>query len=586
VRGERAIPLGSPKQRALLAILLLHANQPIPRDRLIEELWGDDAPATANAALNGYLSKLRRTLGHGVLATERAGYVLRVPRGQLDALRFESLLAGGRRLLRGGDAAQAADTLGEALALWRGPALADCAYERFAQQEIARLDELRLAALEERIEADLALGRHGELAGELEALVFAHPLRERFRAQLMLALYRSGRQAEALMVYRDARRALVDELGIEPGRSLRELEQAILRHDPSLELARPASVDSMPPATHRRSFRPALVVLAVAAAAIAAAVSLIVIRGDPTAPPVIAKLVGNSIAVVDAAATAPVREIRVGGRPAAVAVGEDAVWVANGDDRTLLRLDPDSGKVVRTIGLGVPPSSVAVGAGAVWVASDLAAAVVRVDPTFDDPVATIEIRLPKGAVGPYDVTVGGSAVWVAHGGGVTRIDPATNTVVARVGFGRWPLEWRPPIAFGDGALWVALGNRISGIDPRTNSMARQVEVTGVGRGPSSLALVVGGGAAWVTNAGTRTLWKIDLRIGRLTAVIELGRVPAGLSVGGGNVWAFATDGTVLRIDAEANTVADTAPLGVYPALSPHRSIAFGNGAVWLATVAP
>ncbi len=245
-RSGRPLSIGAGKPAALLALLLLHANEVVSTDRLIDGLWGDRAPKSAAKLLQGYVSHLRRSLAEGpgdqdraegVLLTRPSGYFLRLGPGQLDAERFRTLLEEARTALARGDAGAASLTLRQALELWRGPPLTDFAYEAFAQEEIARLEELRLMALEERIGADLALGRQAELVGELEALTARHPLRERLRAQLMLALYRAGRQAEALAVYRSARSLFVEELGIEPSRSLHDLEAAILRQDPSLDAA-------------------------------------------------------------------------------------------------------------------------------------------------------------------------------------------------------------------------------------------------------------------------------------------------------------------------------------------------------------
>jgi DNA-binding SARP family transcriptional activator len=218
----QALDLGGTKQRSLLAVLLLHANQVVSRDRLVEALWESDPPETAHKALQVHVSGLRKLLGKERLETRPPGYLLRVADDELDLGRFGRLREEGR--------------LTEALALWRGPPLSDFAYDGFAQAEIARLEDQRLACLEERIDQELDAGRHGELTGELEALVAQHPLRERLRGQLMLALYRSGRQAEALEAYQQARATLVDELGIEPGRKLRELHQAILNQDQTLDL--------------------------------------------------------------------------------------------------------------------------------------------------------------------------------------------------------------------------------------------------------------------------------------------------------------------------------------------------------------
>jgi DNA-binding SARP family transcriptional activator len=245
--GDRTIPLAGGRQRALLALLILNANETVSTDRLVEELWGARAPATAPKVVQNHVSQLRRALegeaktAHdGLLLTQGSGYALRLEPGSLDLDRFEQLLEEGRRALAREDAQEASELLREALALWRGPPLADFTFDPFAQTEIARLEERRIAAVEERIEADLALGRHPDLVSELEALIPKHPLRERLRGQLMLALYRSGRQSEALRAYQETRRTLVDELGIEPGPTLQQLERLILQQDSSLDLARRA----------------------------------------------------------------------------------------------------------------------------------------------------------------------------------------------------------------------------------------------------------------------------------------------------------------------------------------------------------
>ena len=221
----RQLQIGGAEQRALLAALLLHANEVVPGDRLIDELWGADSPDSAATALRVNVSRLRKALPPDTLVTRSPGYTIRLGSAELDLYRFEPLVEEARCCLAGGNPADASGRLREALALWRGPALADVSYESFAQAAIARLEEIRLAALELRIEADLALGQDRELVGELEALVVEHPLRERLRGHLMLALYRSGRQAESLNAYQEARRLLVDELGIDPSPSLQALER-------------------------------------------------------------------------------------------------------------------------------------------------------------------------------------------------------------------------------------------------------------------------------------------------------------------------------------------------------------------------
>jgi DNA-binding SARP family transcriptional activator len=260
----RAVRLGGSKQRALLAVFLLHRGETLSTDRLIDELWGERPPATAAKTVQVHISRLRKALAGGegngsadLIATRQHGYVLQLDVDRLDAHRFERLIAQGRGELAAGRPERAASALEEALSLWRGPPLADLAYEPFAQREIARLDDLRVAAIEQLIEAKLALGAHAEALGQLETLIGEHPYRERLRAQLMLALYRSDRQADALQAYQDTRREFAEELGIEPGERLRELERAILAQDPGLHLPVADASGAAEPAEAMRADLPA-----------------------------------------------------------------------------------------------------------------------------------------------------------------------------------------------------------------------------------------------------------------------------------------------------------------------------------------
>ena len=251
--GDRLIALGGGKQRALLAILLLHRNEAVSVDLLVDELWGESPPASARRTLQAYVSRLRKALSAGgapaariadpsggssntVLCTCGHGYLLRVGPGELDLERFRDLVERGRDALAAGDPVQAARVLRESLGLWRGRPLVDFTYEPFAHAAIAELEEVRLGVVEDRLEAELALGRDRELIGELRDLVGRNPLRERLRGQLMLALYRSGRQAEALDVYQRARLLLVNELGLEPGPELSALQAEILQHSRALQI--------------------------------------------------------------------------------------------------------------------------------------------------------------------------------------------------------------------------------------------------------------------------------------------------------------------------------------------------------------
>jgi DNA-binding SARP family transcriptional activator/class 3 adenylate cyclase len=240
------LPLGGARQRALVALLLLRANEAVSRDRLIEDLWRDHAPETATNALAALVARLRRVLPADVLVTKPSGYSIEAEPDSIDIHRFEVLVEDGRRALAAGAYGEASDKLREALALWRGPPLGDFTYEPFAEPAILQLEELRITAVESRIDAELALGRHDGLIGELQSLVVEHPLRERLRGQLMRALYRSGRQAEALETYREGRGTLLEELGIDPSPGLQELERAILRQDVSVAAPAPGPLEAAP----------------------------------------------------------------------------------------------------------------------------------------------------------------------------------------------------------------------------------------------------------------------------------------------------------------------------------------------------
>lgn len=240
--GDKAIELGGNRQRSVLALLAIHVGEVVPSERLITYIWGESPPPTAATSLQNAISQLRKSLGADAVQTRAPGYALQAERGAVDARRFEELLTEAR----GAEPDRRIRLVREALALWRGPPLADFAYEPFAQNEAGRLEELRLSAVEERIEAELELGGAAELTSELESLVRENPLRERPRGQYMLALYRSGRQAEALQAYQETRRMLVEELGIEPTPALQQLHASILRQESALHSqAVPASEDSV-----------------------------------------------------------------------------------------------------------------------------------------------------------------------------------------------------------------------------------------------------------------------------------------------------------------------------------------------------
>src|SRR6266542_1130597 len=538
--GSQRLQLGGHQQRALLALLLLRANEVVPVDEIIEDLWGAEPPASATKSVHALISKLRRILErdgadnangetgeNGVLFTRPHGYVLTVADGELDLHRFRSLMEEGRGALAAGRPAEAAARLREALALWRGPPLAEFAYDAFAQVEIARLEELRLSGIEERIEADLALGLHRDLIPELEVLLTKNPLRERLRGQLMRGLYGCGRQAEALQVYQATRRLLVGELGIEPSQPLQGLEQAILRQEPSLELPVHAA-PHRPRSVRRRAALAGLTALLAAAAVLAA------ILATRTEPPAAVHVLGNSLAVVDPSSNKVERQIPVGARPAFVAYGDHALWVANLDDDSISRVDPRTSRVLRAIATDASPAGVAVGAGSVWVANSDAATVSRIDPHYNRPVQRIPIRGPSG-FGLSAVGFGLGSVWVAQSGGtVSRIEPRSGKIVATIVVGNDPRA----LAVGAGAVWVANAwgeGTVSRIDP-SNVVTAEIPV---GRGASAVA--VGAGAVWVTGSGNGTIFRIDPRTSAVVDTIRVGSSPVGVAASAGTVWVTAQD---------------------------------------------
>ncbi len=350
VADGRPLSLGGPRQRSLLAILLLRRGEVVPSDQLIDELWNERPPATAAKTLQGHVSHLRKLLGPNVLITRNGGYLVDVPPEQVDAERFAALVADARAAR---DPPAARELLGQALGLWRGAPLSDLAYEPFAQGAIARLEAAHLDALEDRLAADLALGRHRALIGELEGLVDAHPERERLLGALMLGLYRSGRQTEALAVYRRGREALQEELGLVPGPELRALERQILDHDPRLK------VHETPASRARRRGLIATGVVVVLAAALTAGLAA---RGHATA----IRVQPDSLVAIDATTNRVVGDVLVGARPSAVAAAAGSLWVGNLDEQTVSRVDRHRLRA-RAIPVGDSPTGIAAAGGRVWV---------------------------------------------------------------------------------------------------------------------------------------------------------------------------------------------------------------------------
>ena len=554
-----ALDIGGQKQRALLAILLLSANEPVSRDALVDRLWGEHPPAGAQHTLEVYVSRLRKTLepaaGCQVVLTRPGAYVLRATGEHIDVRRFERLAGEGRRALAENAPDQAAADLREALALWRGAPLADVSYQQFAQAEIARLEELRASVIEDRIEAELALGRHGHVVSELEALVAAHPLRERLHQQLMIALYRCGRQAEALAVYQSARRVLMEELGIEPSPGLKRVERAILEQDALLEPpARAGRPQAIAPAGDRRSRSVAVTrsvagtrrtrLLTAAGASLAVILALLVgssFRGSGGPASVVAG--PDTVGVIDGARNVVSGVVTGAGRPAGAAYGAGAAWITDSADDLLLRVD-SSHQVVDRIPVGHGPAGVTVAGGEVWVADEFDGTVSEVNPAAGRVVATIQV-----GSGPDAIASGYGSVWVTNvtDNTLSRIDPGSGRVVATVPLGSAPAG----IAAGARGIWVTSADtgRLLLVDPRTSRVSQAFPVA-----VSPAGVAVGAGSVWVADSGGGAVVRVDPATGRARK-IRTGGSPAGVAYADGAIWvAGSLNGSIARIDPRTGSM--------------------------------
>jgi YVTN family beta-propeller protein len=581
--GE-SLKLGGTKQRALLALLLLRRNRVVSRDTLIDGVWGQRPPRDAEHGLEAHIFRLRKLLhrnGQDLVLTRPGGYVLQVREGELDLEQFERLADEGRTALRAGDEQGAAQLLRQALSLWRGHAFEDLAVDSFATGEIRGIEDDRLAAYEDWIEAELGCGHHTEILTKLERLVRHNPLRERLQAQLMLALYRSGRQADALEAYRNARRHFADELGLEPGPELRELEQAILRQDVGLQLeasplrtAKTERPGGRSARVGRRPFyRRRALVVALGAGVIsvgACAAIIAVAHGSKTSTQVSPNVVAafspnghkvtelpgaggvspsavavcngaiwaayadsNTVTAIDAA-TNTVQRIAVGHKPSGIACGAHLIWVANYLDGTVSRINPKTYQVVGgPIRVGGGPTNVAYGAGYIWVVNANDSSVSRLSP---DEASARPFPVGPDAEG---IAITNNAVWIASrsSGEVWRIDPRSGQLQGapiRVGAGPVALAARA------GAVWVAneLDGTVSRIDPATDA----VVPIRAGADPSSVAVTADGRTLWVGNGVANMISRLDASDGRIESRIPIGSAPTAVTAAAGGTIYVATRG--------------------------------------------
>ena len=576
---DRPLPLGPKKQRGLLAVLALHANETVSGDRLVDALWSDRPPASAQKMVQLYVSQLRRLLAadSATIVTQGRGYELRIDPAAVDVTSFE-------RLVEQAGSADGApnDAAHQALALWQGAPLANVADEPFAAAEIRRLEELRLSAAELAIDDDLALGREQDALAKLERLIEAHPLRERLYAQRMLALYRSGRQAEALESYAAARRRLVEEAGIEPGSELRDLQTRMLRQDPSLAPAdepTTSEAGSPQPPTRRRTRgtrRAQIPPLPRSARRIAAATAVAILA---VAVFGLTRLLGsddlsnleeNSVGVVDPGDGTITAQYRLGGAPGPLVQGGGSLWIASPADGTVSRLHPDQDRV-DTIDVGPAPVGLAFGGGSLWVAGGEEGAVAQVDPDANRVVQRIPVGNGVGAI-----AAGYGGIWVATtlDGEVARIDLQTGRVTDRIAVGGHPVA----IATGAGAVWVASeeAGTVVRIDPESG---QAINAIAVGNGPASVAVGLGG--VWVANREDGTVSRIDPGASRVTNTAPAGERPSALGIGKDALWVADEAGALLRFDPQGGQVTSRVETGSTPA-----GLVGFQDALWVTTVAP
>lgn len=523
------LALGGPKQRTLLALLLVERKS-VSSERLIDGLWPGGPPATAQKSIQVYVSGLRKILGDSRIVTRGRAYELCVEPGELDLDVFDGLV----RAAAGAPPESAASQLREALQLVRGRPLADVALEPWAAPEVARIEERVLAATEARIGADLTVGRHADVVPELETLVETYPYRERLVELQMLALYRSGRQAEALDAHRRAAGRLRDELGLEPGRPLQQLEGSILRQDKELDAPSPPRSDSH--ARRRRSWKLATVGAAGVVAAAIAAAGVAITRDDSASleslPPGIAIISATDGTLVAHIPTSEIPE------PLEAVTDRESFWVWNLQPFSLVQVDPASGDVLKRVGSPFDGD-------AGWYLPDgkdiwfSGQELVRVDAASGRVADRFGIAKARDALAWVARCAG--SLWVANNeeGYVARVDPERGAVEARLPV---PHPWG--VACGDGGLWVSSSLEVRRIDPASNRFVASAQVP-----PPHPNLAVGGGYAWTTNETNGTLYKIDRR-GTIVATYETGDGARQLSFDSGMVWVANQDaGTITGVDA-------------------------------------
>lgn len=554
--GSGRVSIAAPKQRAVFATLLLHTNEVVGPERIVDAVWGHSPPASALHLVQVYVSQLRRGLHEAALAgrlhTEGSGYRLSVRDGELDSAVFHGLLDRGLGQLATGDAADAATTLAAALALWRGDVLPDVQLSDEAARRVARLEEQRLVATGGSIDARLVLGESSSLVPELERLVATHPLREELRAQLMLALYRSGRQADALAAYQEARATLVEQLGIEPSALLRELESSILRHDPELEIRRKDSrrADISQPPLPRRLTRKAATVALVLTATIVLGATLTLFGGSNAQT---TSLLPRAVSIIDERSGATIASEHVGTAPGRLAYGAGGLWVGDLTDHTLSLLATPSLRRLRVIGLPDSPSTINTSGTVVWMGYGYSGRIGRY--VVRTRTLTRSARPTPTAIGLAAIAPTERDIWIGlQDGAVIALDPVSLRVKAAAPSGRFSA-----LAVAGHAVWGTGfgGNDVVQMNNRTARIEGKTPILGAAQ-----ALAAGQGSIWVATSNPDRLYRIDPATRQITSQTPLGVTPAGIAIGRHDIWVSSgLDGQLERIDPTRSELVQTIRLG-------------------------
>ncbi|MGZ4392105.1 MAG: BTAD domain-containing putative transcriptional regulator [Gaiellaceae bacterium] len=554
----RAIEIVRGHESGLIALLLLHANEALSPERIVDELWAGAPPENARKSVHIYISRLRKALGPERIETTPAGYRLRVAPDELDVAQFESLAIEGRAALDRGAAEDAESVFDRALALWRVAPLADYRFEAFAQAAARRLEERYADVVADRVDARIACARAHLVGEELAALIERSPLWERPRAQLMRALYLTGRQAEALELYRDTRTLLQDELGVEPGPELQRLERQILNHDPDLGEPTPPPR----PVLRQRRFQFALVLACVLVAAVVyAAVGLSRGGASSSTSPNVSNPT-QAVSAIDPRTNRVVSTTAVGRLPGRIVADRNAVWTINAQDETISRIDPRTRRVVHTFAPGSIPTDLAPFANALWVATPLANRVLRLDESTDEVSAQIS------APNPLLLGSGGGKLWIL-GKTVQTFDPATHrrTFV----FDPSLPGWRPSANTNGSAAVV--GRRFFS-DEAGRAVTRFGAATGAVRqskefnrppSPDSSRITAAKGSLWLTLSPFNELLQVNQDSLAVIRKLRVGVRPVGVTFGAGSLWvANSSDGTVMRIDPANGRILATIRVGGTP----------------------